>query len=105
MAAEGHCPERLARLARRGGNRQRKTVNGKGLGKANPRRETIANDQMIKIDQKRSRTITATAIRRRLRAARGTRGGSDECGSDEAGYAWGILKIRLGILGAQIVLS
>lgn len=36
MAAEGHCPERLARLARRGGNRQRKTVNGKGLGKANP---------------------------------------------------------------------
>ena len=78
------------------------------MGKANPRRETIANDQMIKIDQKRSRTITATAIRRRLRAARGTRGGSDECGSDEcgeAGYAWGILKIRLGVLGAQIVLS
>lgn len=80
MAAEGHCPERLARLARRGGNRQRKTVNGKGLGKANPRRETIANDQMIKIDQKRSRTITAAAASATATAAaaaarRGTRGG------------------------------
>lgn len=74
-AAEGYCLG-AARGTGKGRGRGRgngwrdsrvagaKTVNGKRLGKANRGGEMITNDQMSRIDQKRSGSITAT--RRRL---------------------------------------